>query len=221
MIRDVLEHDGVAVMVKERELRHALAGMTGRSQLVVTDTSAYLKAAADTPPDVLFTSFSFLMEMLAEDILLLKELDVEMAGIGPFIPHPATPLGACTAGSLDLTLKVLAVARLLLPLAHLPATTAVAASTPPGGGWRSRPAPTWSYPTLHRPRTAGTTRYTPARAAPPEKAGTLSSGGRRKSRPRAGKSPPPGETPPGRRRGKPFTKSAPRFSGSALPAPPC
>ncbi|RPF42639.1 iron-only hydrogenase maturation protein HydE [Thermodesulfitimonas autotrophica] len=69
---------------------------------------------------------------LAADILLLKELDVEMAGIGPFIPHPATPLGAFPPGSLSLTLKVLAVTRLLLPLAHLPATTAVATLSPEG-----------------------------------------------------------------------------------------
>ncbi|MEW5763025.1 MAG: [FeFe] hydrogenase H-cluster radical SAM maturase HydE [Bacillota bacterium] len=71
-------------------------------------------------------------ETLADDILLLKECDVEMAGIGPFIPHPATPLGTCPPGSLDLTLKVLAVTRLLLPLAHLPATTAVATLHPAG-----------------------------------------------------------------------------------------
>ncbi|KUK41248.1 MAG: Radical SAM domain protein, partial [Clostridia bacterium 62_21] len=57
------------------------------------------------------------MDTLADDILLLKELDVEMAGIGPFIPHPETPLAACPPGSLELTLKVLAVTRLLLPWA--------------------------------------------------------------------------------------------------------
>jgi len=62
---------------------------------------------------------------LAEDLLLLKELDVEMAGIGPFIPNPNTPLGKAPAGSVDMTLKMIAVARLLLPQAYLPATTAL------------------------------------------------------------------------------------------------
>lgn len=68
VIRDVLEHDGVAVMVKERELRHALATMVGHPRLVVTDASAYLKAAADTPPDVLFTSFSILFARYKGDL---------------------------------------------------------------------------------------------------------------------------------------------------------
>jgi len=76
VIRDVLEHDGVAVMVKERELRHALAGMVRRPRLVVTDASAYLKAAADTPPDVLFTSFSILFARYKGDLNTL------VAGVG-------------------------------------------------------------------------------------------------------------------------------------------
>ncbi|NLM45839.1 MAG: [FeFe] hydrogenase H-cluster radical SAM maturase HydE [Firmicutes bacterium] len=65
-------------------------------------------------------------EMLAADLLLLKELDVEMAGIGPFIPHPSTPLAEAAAGTAEMTLRMVALARLLLPLAHLPATTALA-----------------------------------------------------------------------------------------------
>ncbi|MBM7855560.1 biotin synthase [Desulfohalotomaculum tongense] len=64
------------------------------------------------------------LDSLAEDILLLKKLDVEMAGIGPFIPHPQTPLAGQPAGDLQLALKTLAVARIMLPLCHLPATTA-------------------------------------------------------------------------------------------------
>lgn len=73
VIRDVLEHDGVAVMVKERELRHALDGMVRRPRLVVTDASAYLKAVADTPPDVLFTSFSILFARYKGDLNILAE----------------------------------------------------------------------------------------------------------------------------------------------------
>jgi biotin synthase len=66
------------------------------------------------------------VESLADDILLLKELDVEMAGFGPFIPHGQTPLSACAGGKADMTLKTLAVARIMMPLTHLPATTALA-----------------------------------------------------------------------------------------------
>ncbi|MDK2926925.1 MAG: biotin synthase [Bacillota bacterium] len=63
---------------------------------------------------------------LAEDLLFLQAKAVDMAGIGPFIPHPDTPLGGCRPGDVGLTLRVLAVARLLIPWAHLPATTALA-----------------------------------------------------------------------------------------------
>jgi len=66
------------------------------------------------------------LRILADDILLMRDLEVEMAGIGPFVPHPHTPLGSHPAGSVRTTLKVLAVARLVTPEAHLPATTALA-----------------------------------------------------------------------------------------------
>lgn len=63
--------------------------------------------------------------MLAEDILLMHKLKLDMAGIGPFLPHPATPLKDFPAGNLELTLRVLALTRMLLPWLHLPATTAL------------------------------------------------------------------------------------------------
>lgn len=66
------------------------------------------------------------LEDLAEDILLMKRLDVDMAGIGPFIPHPDTPLGNSRRGRLGDALRVLAAARIVLKDAHLPATTATA-----------------------------------------------------------------------------------------------
>nr|WP_230868662.1 [FeFe] hydrogenase H-cluster radical SAM maturase HydE [Iocasia fonsfrigidae] len=64
-------------------------------------------------------------ESLAEDILLFKELKMDMIGIGPFIPHQETPLKDENKGTVEMTLKVLAITRLLLPLSHLPATTAL------------------------------------------------------------------------------------------------
>lgn len=64
-------------------------------------------------------------EALARDILLFKELELDMIGIGPFIAHQETPLKEETWGTVEMTLKVLAITRLLIPLTHLPATTAL------------------------------------------------------------------------------------------------
>ena len=55
-----------------------------------------------------------------------------MVGIGPFIPHRDTPLGAYPAGTVEMTCKLLAIIRLLLPNALLPATTALATLDPCG-----------------------------------------------------------------------------------------
>jgi biotin synthase len=72
------------------------------------------------------------LDTLADDILLLRELDVEMAGIGPFIPNSDTPLAECAGGTVEMTLRVLALTRLVVPRAHLPATTALASIHPEG-----------------------------------------------------------------------------------------
>ncbi|WP_018084957.1 [FeFe] hydrogenase H-cluster radical SAM maturase HydE [Desulfurispora thermophila] len=72
------------------------------------------------------------LSTLARDILLMRQLQVDMAGIGPFLPHPQTPLKDFPAGQLNLCLKTLAVARLSLPGAHLPATTALSTLHPSG-----------------------------------------------------------------------------------------
>lgn len=62
---------------------------------------------------------------LADDILLFKEMDADMIGVGPFIPNPDTPLAAAAGGTLSAALKVMAVTRLLLPDSNIPATTAM------------------------------------------------------------------------------------------------
>lgn len=62
---------------------------------------------------------------LAEDLLLLKELDIDMMGAGPFIPHHQTPLKDSKRGTVEMTLKFNALCRLLMPLVHIPATTAL------------------------------------------------------------------------------------------------
>lgn len=66
------------------------------------------------------------MEHLAEDILFLRELQPQMVGIGPFLPHSATPFADFPAGDVELTLRMVAITRILLPKANLPATTALA-----------------------------------------------------------------------------------------------
>ena len=66
------------------------------------------------------------IDNIAEDIELIASLRPQMVGIGPFIPHPATPFAEESAGSIELTLNTIAIVRLLLPAALIPATTALA-----------------------------------------------------------------------------------------------
>lgn len=72
------------------------------------------------------------IESIADDLLFLKELEVDMAGIGPFIPHQHTPLKNAAGGTLDLALRTMAIMRLLLPDINIPATTAMESLHPQG-----------------------------------------------------------------------------------------
>lgn len=65
-------------------------------------------------------------EHLANDLLLLKELQPEMVGIGPFIHHNDTPFKDFSDGSVRKTVLMVALTRLLLPKALIPSTTALA-----------------------------------------------------------------------------------------------
>ncbi len=69
---------------------------------------------------------------LGRDLEYLRALRPEMVGIGPFIPHPATPLAAEKGGTLAACLTFLALLRLYLPDAFLPATTAMGSIDPQG-----------------------------------------------------------------------------------------
>jgi biotin synthase len=62
---------------------------------------------------------------IARDILFFAERDFDMIGIGPFIPHPDTPFRDAKAGDVLLTLKTVALTRLVNRNAWLPATTAL------------------------------------------------------------------------------------------------
>ena len=72
------------------------------------------------------------VDTLIDDLQFLKELQPEMVGIGPFIPHHDTPFAAEPAGSLEETLYLLSLLRLMLPEVLLPATTALGTISPNG-----------------------------------------------------------------------------------------
>lgn len=59
-IRDILEADAAAIVVKENELANTLQNLGKRPKLVITDSQVFKKVAAETPADILLTSFSIL-----------------------------------------------------------------------------------------------------------------------------------------------------------------
>lgn len=69
----------------------------------------------------------------AQDILFFQEWQPEMAGIGPFIPHAATPLATLPAGTVTMTRRMLALARIVAPHMRMPATTALGSVAPDDG----------------------------------------------------------------------------------------
>ncbi len=81
------------------------------------------------------------MEDLVADLYLLGKLDLDMIGLGPFIPHPDTPLGRQAGSSSseqvpaneDMTYRAIALARLICPRANIPATTALTTLSPQHG----------------------------------------------------------------------------------------
>ena len=68
VIRDILDNDSLAYVVKERELRACINSLKELPRIVITDSQAFLKADADTPPGVLFTSFSILFARFKGDL---------------------------------------------------------------------------------------------------------------------------------------------------------
>ncbi|GAB6164496.1 [FeFe] hydrogenase H-cluster maturation GTPase HydF [Thermostilla marina] len=72
-IRELLDADAYAMVVKERELSAALRDLNRPPALVVTDSQAFLKVAADTPPDVPMTSFSILFARQKGDLCRFVE----------------------------------------------------------------------------------------------------------------------------------------------------
>jgi len=64
-------------------------------------------------------------DTIATDMLYMRELEPEMIGLGPFIPHRETPFAGKPAGSVEDTLMVIALCRIMLPDALIPSTTAL------------------------------------------------------------------------------------------------
>ncbi|MPW24389.1 [FeFe] hydrogenase H-cluster maturation GTPase HydF [Alkalibaculum sp. M08DMB] len=67
-IRDILESDAMAIITKEIELRDTFNKLSAKPKLVITDSQAFLKVAADTPREILMTSFSILFARYKGDL---------------------------------------------------------------------------------------------------------------------------------------------------------
>ncbi len=72
------------------------------------------------------------IQCVAKDMAFMANFRPQMIGLGPFIPHRDTPFGDCPAGSVDFTLFLLSLCRIMLPDVLLPATTALGTLDPAG-----------------------------------------------------------------------------------------
>ena len=72
------------------------------------------------------------VDTLWEDLQFIRRLKPQMVGIGPFIPQKDTPFGTETAGTMEMTLRLLSIIRLIHPDVLLPATTALGTIHPKG-----------------------------------------------------------------------------------------
>lgn len=70
-LRDILDHDALSISTKEGDLKKALDSLVEKPKLVVTDSQAFHKVAADTPSDILLTSFSILFARYKGDLASL------------------------------------------------------------------------------------------------------------------------------------------------------
>lgn len=71
-------------------------------------------------------------DIMVKNLLLCKELNLDMIGIGPFIPNPDTPLAEAKLAPFERTLRAVAILRILLPYSNIPATTAMGTVDPFG-----------------------------------------------------------------------------------------
>ena len=71
-------------------------------------------------------------ETLVKDLRFLEELQPDMIGIGPFLPHCDTPFANESKGSIERCLNLIAILRLMFPYSLIPSTTALASISPTG-----------------------------------------------------------------------------------------
>jgi hydrogenase maturation GTPase HydF len=81
-IRDILESDAIAIVTKEYELRETLESLNRKPKLVITDSQVFAKVSADTPKDIMLTSFSILfarhkgdLEELVKGVAMIDKLE--------------------------------------------------------------------------------------------------------------------------------------------------
>lgn len=82
-IRDLLDGDATAIVCKERELKNVLDKLGFKPDIVITDSQAFLKVAADTPDDILMTSFSILFARLKANLAEMVQGAMEIENLNP------------------------------------------------------------------------------------------------------------------------------------------
>ncbi|BCS88149.1 [FeFe] hydrogenase H-cluster radical SAM maturase HydE [Pseudodesulfovibrio sediminis] len=110
--------------------RHCRPGQTGRTRL--GKVRLLQRLGYETGSGLITGLPGMTPEILANDLLALSQLSLDMIAVGPFVPHPQTPLGDSAAGSLEESLRATALLRVLNPKANIPATSALDALTPKG-----------------------------------------------------------------------------------------
>nr|WP_242839759.1 [FeFe] hydrogenase H-cluster maturation GTPase HydF [Syntrophorhabdus aromaticivorans] len=110
-IRDILDHDAMAITVKEKELKAALGNLKNKPRLVITDSQAFMKVAADTPNDVMMTSFSILFARHKGNLATLVE---GARAIGDLVPGDKVLVAeACTHHRVEDDIGTVKIPRLL------------------------------------------------------------------------------------------------------------
>lgn len=98
-IRDILESDAMAIVVKEYELRETLEALGKKPSLVITDSQVFSKVAADVPKDIMLTSFSILFARykgdLEEEVKGVKALEQLKEGAKILIAEGCTHHRQC------------------------------------------------------------------------------------------------------------------------------
>lgn len=98
-IRDILESDATAIVVKEYELRETLEALGKKPSLVITDSQVFSKVAADVPKDIMLTSFSILFARykgdLEEEVKGVKALEQLKEGAKILIAEGCTHHRQC------------------------------------------------------------------------------------------------------------------------------